>query len=45
MPLLAANVATLTHRLGVPPVAVLAPGPCMFDANELVKLQFLRSLH
>jgi dethiobiotin synthetase len=45
MPLLAANVETLTRRLGVPPVAVLAPGPCTFGANELVKLQFLRSLH
>lgn len=45
MPRLAANVDALARRLGVSPVAVVAPGASTFGANELVKLQFLRSPH
>jgi dethiobiotin synthetase len=45
MPRLAANVDALACRLGLSPVAVLAPGASTLGANELVKLQFLRSLH
>ena len=45
MPRLAANVDALACRLGVSPVAVLAPGSSAFGANELVKLQFLRNPH
>jgi dethiobiotin synthetase len=45
MPRLAENVDALACRLGLSPVAVLAPGASTLGANVLVKLQFLRSPH